>query len=101
MHKGVDIAARRGTPVKATADGKVTFSGSKGLLGKTVIIDHGHGIVTRYGHLNEILKKRGDEVKRGDVIGEVGSTGRTTGSHLHYEVHLNGVPVNPVKYILN
>ena len=64
-------------------------------------IDHGHGMVTRYGHLKEILKKRGEPVKRGDIIAEMGDTGRSTGPHLHYEVHLNGVPVNPIKYILN
>ncbi len=101
MHKGLDIATRNGTPVKAPGDGKVTFSGKKGLLGKTVIIDHGHGMVTRYGHLNKIFKKRGESVKRGDIIAEVGNTGRTTGPHLHYEVHLNGVPVNPANYIMN
>jgi len=101
LHKGLDIANREGTQIIAPADGIVKFTGRKGLLGKAIDIDHGHGMVTRYGHLKEILKKRGEQVKRGDIIAEMGDTGRSTGSHLHYEVHLNGVPVNPIKYILN
>ncbi len=101
FHNGLDIAARIGTPVNATADGVVTFAGKKGLLGKIIIIDHGYGMVTRYAHLQKTLKKRGDSVKRGDTIALVGNSGRTTGAHLHYEVHLNGIPVNPEKYILN
>lgn len=101
LHKGLDIANREGTQIIAPADGIVKFTGRKGLLGKTIDIDHGHGMVTRYGHLKEILKKRGEPVKRGDIIAEMGDTGRSTGPHLHYEVHLNGVPVNPIKYILN
>jgi murein DD-endopeptidase MepM/ murein hydrolase activator NlpD len=87
--------------VIATADGIVSFTGTKGLLGKVVTIDHGHGIVTRYGHLKKISKKIGAAVKRGDVIANVGVSGRTTGPHVHYEVRLNGMPVNPIKYILN
>lgn len=101
LHKGLDIANRNGTPILATADGVVTFAGSKGLLGEAVIVDHGHGLITRFGHLKKALKKRGDKVKRGDVIAEMGNTGRSTGPHIHYEVRLNGVPVNPTKYILN
>ncbi|MDD4393374.1 MAG: M23 family metallopeptidase, partial [Desulfobacterales bacterium] len=101
LHKGIDFAAPKGTPVVATADGVVTFSGTKGLLGKLVVIDHGHGLVTRYGHNSKIFKKRGDKVKRGDIIAEVGSTGRSTGPHVHYEVRLNGVPINPSRYIYN
>jgi murein DD-endopeptidase MepM/ murein hydrolase activator NlpD len=101
FHHGLDIGAKIGTPVKTTADGKVTYAGKQGPLGNLVVIDHGHGMLTRYGHLNRILINRGDFVKRGEVIGEVGNTGRSTGSHLHYEVHLNGVPVNPQKYIMN
>ncbi|MDI6688379.1 MAG: M23 family metallopeptidase [Desulfobacterales bacterium] len=101
FHKGLDIATRIGTPVIATADGVVTFADRKGLLGKVIIIDHGHGIVTRYAHLQKMLKKRGESVKRGDTIALIGNSGRTTGSHLHYEVHLNGIPVNPEEYILN
>ena len=101
FHKGLDIATRKGTPIVATADGVVTFAGVKALMGKVIVIDHGHGMVTRYAHIHKALKKRGDVVKRGDTIALVGNTGRTTGSHLHYEVHLNGIPVNPAKYILN
>jgi murein DD-endopeptidase MepM/ murein hydrolase activator NlpD len=101
FHKGVDIANRHGTAVLATADGIVSFVGKKGAMGKVVVIDHGHGMISRYAHLNTSLKKRGDKVKRGDVIAQMGNSGRTTGPHLHYEVHLNGVPVNPAKYILN
>lgn len=101
FHKGLDIANRKGTPIIATADGVVTHAGPKGLLGNVLIIDHGHGIVTRYGHMNSFAIKRGEVVKRGDLIGQMGNTGRSTGPHLHYEVRLNGLPVNPVKYILN
>ncbi len=101
FHKGLDIAAREGTPILASADGIITFAGNKGLLGQMLIIDHGHGIITRYGHVREMLMKPGDRVKRGDTIALVGNTGRSTGPHLHYEVLLNGVPVNPEKYFLN
>jgi len=101
FHHGLDIAASINTPVIASADGKVIFSGSKGALGKAIIIDHGHGLVTRYGHMNKCLKKRGDLVKREDVIGAVGNTGQSTGPHLHYEVRMKNVPVDPQKYILN
>lgn len=101
MHKGLDIANREGTQIIAPADGTVKFVGRRGLMGKTIQIDHGHGMVTRYGHLKEYFKKRGEAVKRGDIIAEMGNTGRSTGPHLHYEVHLNGVPVNPIKYIIN
>jgi len=101
FHHGLDIAASIDTPVIASADGKVIYSGVKGGLGRTIIIDHGRGIVTRYGHLHKCVKKKGDLVKREDVIGTVGNTGQSTGPHLHYEVRVNGVPVNPEKYILN
>jgi murein DD-endopeptidase MepM/ murein hydrolase activator NlpD len=101
FHKAYDIASRKGTPILATADGVVTFSGKKGLLGNTIVIDHGHGMVTRYGHNHKLLKKRGDKVKRWETIALMGSTGRSTGPHVHYEVHLNGIPVNPEKYMLN
>ena len=70
-------------------------------MGNMISIKHGYGIVTRYGHLSKMLKKKGEKVIRGEVIALVGSTGRSTGPHLHYEVRLNGVPVNPEKYILN
>ena len=101
LHKGLDIASRKGTHIVATADGVVTFAGKKGLLGMTIVIDHGHGMKTRYGHNHKLLKKRGDKVKRWEPIALMGSTGRSTGPHTHYEVHLNGIPVNPAKYILN
>ena len=101
FHKGFDIANRKGTPITATADGMIAFAGPKGLLGNTVVVDHGHGMVTRYGHLEKVMVKRGTPVKRGDTIGLMGNTGRSTGPHVHYEVHLNGIPVNPDKYILN
>ncbi|MCK5419399.1 MAG: M23 family metallopeptidase [Desulfobacterales bacterium] len=101
FHRGFDISTRKGTPILATAEGVVTFAGKKGLLGNTLIIDHGHGMVTRYGHCSKFLKKRGEKVKRWEPIALVGNTGRSTGPHVHYEVRLNGIPVNPYKYILN
>jgi murein DD-endopeptidase MepM/ murein hydrolase activator NlpD len=101
FHKGYDISSRKGTPILATADGVVTFAGKKGLLGNTVVIDHGHGLVTRYGHCDKFLKKRGDKVNRWEPIALMGNTGRSTGPHVHYEVHFNGMPVNPEKYMLN
>jgi len=101
FHKGLDIATRKGTPIIAAADGVITFIGSKGMLGRVVMIDHGHGMVTQYGHLLDTAKKRSETVKRGDTIAHVGVSGRTTGPHLHYEVMVNGIPVNPQKFILN
>ncbi len=101
FHRGLDIAAREGTPIIAPANGVVTYSGKKGLMGNMVSIDHGYGMLTRYGHLKKLLKKKGDRVKRGDVVALMGNTGRSTGPHVHYEVRLNGVPVNPMKYILD
>ena len=101
FHKGLDIANRKNTPIVASADGVVSFVGNKGTLGNMVVIDHGHGIVTRYSHLEKTVKKSGDRVKRGETIAMMGNSGRSTGPHLHYEVRLNGVPVDPAKYILN
>ncbi|TYT73224.1 M23 family metallopeptidase [Desulfobotulus mexicanus] len=101
FHSGLDIANRPGTPVLATAEGVVSFAGDRGAIGIVVNIDHGHGLVTRYGHLQKALVKSGQRVSRGEVIGKMGNTGRSTGPHVHYEVRLNGVPVNPVKYILD
>jgi murein DD-endopeptidase MepM/ murein hydrolase activator NlpD len=100
FHQGMDIATRMGTPVVAPADGTITFVGRKGGLGRALVVDHGHGFVTRYGHLKKCLVKNGACVKRGDKIALVGNSGRTTAPHLHYEVRLNGLPVNPKKYIL-
>ena len=101
FHRGLDIANRSGTPIIAPADGLVTYAGRKGLMGNMVTIDHGFGMVTRYGHLKKILKKKGKRVKRGETIALMGNTGRSTGPHVHYEVRLNGVAVNPMNYFLN
>ncbi len=100
MHYGLDISARRGEPIVATADGTVSFSGRKGSYGHTVEIDHGGGIVTRYSHATKLFVKRGQKVVRGQVIAAVGSSGRATAAHLHYEVRVNNRCVNPLKYIL-
>ena len=101
MHEGLDIAAPRGTEVLAPADGVVTFNGVKGAYGNLLVLDHGYGLVTRFGHLSQILVQPGTRVKRGDRIALVGNTGRSTGDHLHYEVRIDGVPVNPTRYILD
>lgn len=101
FHSGLDISNRHGEEIVATADGKVSHAGRKMLLGNLVVIDHGHGRITRYGHLDKVLVKRGETVKRGEPIGLLGNTGRSTGPHVHYEVKINGTPVNPAKYILN
>jgi murein DD-endopeptidase MepM/ murein hydrolase activator NlpD len=101
FHKGLDISNRKGTAIVATANGVVSYVGNKGQLGKLVVIDHGHGMITRFAHLDKIICKVGDSVLRGAVIGHMGNSGRSTGPHLHYEVRLNGVPMNPTKYILN
>jgi len=99
MHEGYDIAARTGTDVIATADGIVSQTTTMPGYGKVVVIDHGYGFRTYYGHNSKIYVKVGQRVKRGDRIAAVGNTGRSTGSHVHYEVRLNGVPVNPRKYL--
>lgn len=101
FHKGIDIAAAQGSRIYAPAKGTVTFSGNDGAYGNSVLILHGNGITTRYGHMQRTNVKQGQVVNRGDIIGFVGSTGRSTGPHLHYEVMLNGVCVNPMRYILN
>ncbi len=99
FHEGVDLNAWYGTPVKATKDGVVTFAGWRGGLGWTVEVKHEEGFVTVYGHNSRLLVKKGAEVKAGDVIARSGSTGRSTGPHVHYEIRLNGKPVDPTKYI--
>lgn len=99
-HAGMDIAAPHGKPVEAPADGTVLFSGVEGGYGNVIVVDHGHGIRTRYGHLSRLVVKAGEKVKRGQQLGAVGSTGRSTGSHLHYEVRVNGIPQNPRKFLL-
>jgi len=101
FHKGYDIANHVGTPIFAPADGVVTYAGPRGSMGVMVSLDHGYGMLTRYGHLSKTLIKKGAHVKRGDKIALMGNTGRSTGPHLHYEVHLNGMPVDPEKYILD
>lgn len=99
FHKGLDISARMNTPVVAPADGIVVSVGRNGGFGKMVAIKHGYGLITKYAHLEKTLVKKGQPVRRGDKIGLVGNTGRSTGPHLHYEVHVNHVPVNPLRYI--
>lgn len=101
LHAAYDIANRDGSPVISPANGVVTFTGKKGAYGNLLIIDHGYGLVTRYGHLESFEVKRGEKIKRGQEIAKMGNTGRSTGPHVHYEVRLNGMPVNPEKYILN
>jgi murein DD-endopeptidase MepM/ murein hydrolase activator NlpD len=98
-HKGIDIAASYGTSIKASASGKVILAGSYNELGKTVIVDHGNGITTVYGHTSKVLVKKGQTVKKGAVIAKVGSSGRSTGSHLHFEIRINGEPIDPFKYL--
>lgn len=97
IHEGLDIAANTGTPVVSTADGVVARVEYSASYGKAVIVDHGYGYRTLYGHNSKNLVKRGDRIKRGDKIAEVGNTGRSTGPHVHYEVHLNGIPIDPRK----
>ncbi|MEK7828495.1 MAG: M23 family metallopeptidase, partial [Deltaproteobacteria bacterium] len=101
MHEGLDIANAVGTPVFAPADGIVSKVDRENGLGKTISINHGYGIVTRYGHFSDIYVHVGKRVKRGEKVAAVGNTGRSTGPHLHYEVLVNGINVNPEKYILN
>ena len=99
MHEGLDIAARTGTAVVATADGIVSSVKTEPGYGKVVIVDHGYGYRTIYGHNSKYYVKVGQRVRRGERIAAVGNTGRSTGSHVHYEIRLNGVPVNPYKYL--
>lgn len=98
-HSGIDFRGNIGDPVKSTATGKVSLAGVNGGYGNCIVIDHGYELQTLYGHLSKINVKIGDEVKIGDVIGEVGSTGRSTGPHLHYEVHFKGERINPELYL--
>ncbi|MEP1208285.1 MAG: M23 family metallopeptidase [Rhizobiaceae bacterium] len=99
VHGGLDYRARRGTPVRATANGKVVKAGRFGGYGKLIEIDHGAGIRTRYAHLSKIKVKLGQRIKKGARIGNVGSTGRSTGPHLHYEVRRNGRTINPIHFV--
>ncbi len=99
FHSGVDIGSNYGAKIIAPADGVVTFTDSMGGYGKAIMIDHGNGISTRYGHLSGFAVTAGQHVHRGDLIGFVGASGRSTGPHLHYEVRINDTPVNPYKYL--
>jgi murein DD-endopeptidase MepM/ murein hydrolase activator NlpD len=101
FHPGLDISTPRGTRVLAPADGVVVFCGQKSGYGNAIVIDHGYGVVTRYGHLDGFEARPGQRVRRGDVIGFVGSTGRSTAPHLHYEVWVNDQARNPIQYILD
>jgi len=101
FHEGMDIAALPGTPVVATADGIVRFAGPAASYGNVVFIDHGHGFATAYGHNSTIRVHARQRVRRGEIIAYVGNTGRTTGPHVHYEVHLDGVASNPMKYAVD
>jgi murein DD-endopeptidase MepM/ murein hydrolase activator NlpD len=99
FHAGIDFRSPTGTDIRPTAPGVVTVAGWSGGYGNLVEVDHGNGVTTRYGHMSRIVARVGDRVTRDTVIGEVGSTGRSTGPHLHYETRLNGAPLNPVNYI--
>jgi murein DD-endopeptidase MepM/ murein hydrolase activator NlpD len=101
MHNGIDIAAAPGTPIFAPADGIVTFAAFDETYGKLIAIDHGYGIMTRFGHNSQLYVQVGQRVKRWDVIGAIGNTGRSTGPHCHYEVRLNNIPIDPSNYILD
>lgn len=99
FHAGQDIAAAWGTPVAAAGGGVVSFAGSQSGYGNIVVVEHGNGLTTRYGHLSRVEAVQGQQVARGDMIGRIGSTGRSTGPHLHYEVRLNETAVNPARYL--
>jgi murein DD-endopeptidase MepM/ murein hydrolase activator NlpD len=101
LHRGLDISGRKGASVIAPADGYVASVDSDPGYGRTVVINHGYGLTTIYAHLDKVHVKKGQAVRRHQEIAQVGDSGRTTGCHLHYEIHMNGVPVNPLRYILN
>jgi murein DD-endopeptidase MepM/ murein hydrolase activator NlpD len=99
FHAGLDIAANKGSPVRATADGTIQSAGYNGNYGNAVLVDHGFNISTRFGHLSRFAVRPGQQVRRGEIIGYVGATGRVTGAHLHYEILLNGRPVDPLRLL--
>jgi murein DD-endopeptidase MepM/ murein hydrolase activator NlpD len=99
FHSGVDISCRYGQPIAAPADGVVTYAGFYSGYGRMIVVDHGNGITTRYGHLSGFAVADGQTLRKGQVIGYVGMSGRSTGAHLHYEVRINDTPVNPHKYL--
>ena len=98
-HMGVDIANETNTPIRATADGLVTYAGWQAGYGRLVVVEHGYGFSTRYGHCSRVNVRVGQEIKKGQVVGFIGSTGHSTGSHCHYEVRIHGMPVDPMKYL--
>ncbi|MBF0104634.1 MAG: M23 family metallopeptidase [Deltaproteobacteria bacterium] len=100
MHEGIDVASPVGTPIKSPAGGRVLFASRRGGYGNTIIIQHGYGIATIYAHLHDMSVKQGETIKRGDTIGSVGNTGYTTGAHLHYEVRIDGMPSDPLAFIV-
>ena len=100
-HYGLDISSRRGTPIYATADGTVKYAKRRSGYGLVVALDHGFGYETMYAHMSKMHAKPGEKIKRGEVIGEVGNTGRSTASHLHYEILIDGTPVNPINYFFS
>jgi murein DD-endopeptidase MepM/ murein hydrolase activator NlpD len=100
MHNGIDIASPNGTPIKAPANGKIVFAGRSAGYGKTLVVQHGYGISTMYAHLNKIHVTKGTIIKKNELIAEVGNTGYTTGSHLHYEVHVDGIPIDPLAMVV-
>jgi murein DD-endopeptidase MepM/ murein hydrolase activator NlpD len=99
FHKGVDISAPAGTPIRSTADGIVVMAGMENGYGRLIIVDHGNGLQTYYAHLSRFYVQIGQDVRRGEMIGAVGATGRVTAPHLHYEVRIGGAPVNPYRYL--
>jgi murein DD-endopeptidase MepM/ murein hydrolase activator NlpD len=99
IHTGIDLRGDAGDPVRVTANGKVTVASWQGGYGKMVEVDHGNGFSTRYGHMSEIDVKVGDQVRTGQTIGKVGSTGRSTGPHLHYETRINDEAVDPQRFL--
>ena len=99
MHEGIDFPAETGTPIVAAASGKVVYADWHAAYGKMLEVDHGNGLVSRYAHASTVLVKEGDLVVRGQRVATVGSTGRSTGPHLHFEVRLNGVPQNPARFL--
>lgn len=101
MHEGIDIGAKTGTPILATADGRIKFAGKKPGFGNFVQIDHGYGIESFYAHAKKLFSKKGQLVKRGELIASIGNTGSSTGPHIHYEIRVNGTPVDPLYFILD
>ena len=99
MHSGIDFKGAHGSPILAAADGVVSFSGWRGGYGRCIEVTHGNGLITRYAHMSALVATVGQPVKRGQKIGAMGSTGRSTGTHLHFEVRINGQAVDPAKFL--